>query len=181
MVKPRGIVARMARSLASTHRKISRQWHPTKNGDLTPRNVSAGSERYVWWRCPEGPDHEWQATVRHRAKSTDRCPFCSDRRVSVTNSLAALHPDIAAMWHSRRNGKLKPGDVLPRSGKRVWWRCDEGHAYTAKVRERVEDDVGCWKCHQLYSEKDGSLADLHPELSMEWHPTKNGRMTPRSV
>ncbi|MFR4757130.1 MAG: zinc-ribbon domain-containing protein [Evtepia gabavorous] len=33
---------------------LARQWHPTKNGGLTPAAVAPGSRRRVWWQCPQG-------------------------------------------------------------------------------------------------------------------------------
>ena len=43
------------------------QWHRTKNGAVTPDKVVAGSGKKYWWKCPEGSDHEWEATVNNRA------------------------------------------------------------------------------------------------------------------
>ena len=40
------------------------QWHPVKNGPLTPRQVSYGSRQKIWWLCPKG--HAWQAAVYTR-------------------------------------------------------------------------------------------------------------------
>ncbi|MGD0170140.1 MAG: zinc-ribbon domain-containing protein, partial [Smithella sp.] len=40
---------------------LAREWHPTKNGSLTPSDVSVGSNRKVWWLCSKG--HAWPATV----------------------------------------------------------------------------------------------------------------------
>ena len=31
------------KSLAETHPEVAKQWHPTKNGDLIPNNVTTGS------------------------------------------------------------------------------------------------------------------------------------------
>jgi hypothetical protein len=42
---------------------IAALWHPTRNGDLTPAEVTARSSRKVWWVCEKGPDHEWRTTV----------------------------------------------------------------------------------------------------------------------
>lgn len=33
---------------------ISKRWHPSKNGNLTPSNVSYGSIKKVWWLCENG-------------------------------------------------------------------------------------------------------------------------------
>ena len=30
---------------------IAKEWHPTKNGKLTPLDVSQGQAIKVWWRC----------------------------------------------------------------------------------------------------------------------------------
>ena len=47
--------------LASKNPRLAAQWHPTKNGTLTPQEVRPGSSRKVWWLCEKG--HEWQATI----------------------------------------------------------------------------------------------------------------------
>jgi hypothetical protein len=44
--------------------KLAKEWHPKKNGMLTPRDVTKGSMKKVWWKCAEG--HEWQTTVNSR-------------------------------------------------------------------------------------------------------------------
>ena len=35
--------------LATTHPEVAAQWHPTKNGNLTPEMVTAGSNQLAWW------------------------------------------------------------------------------------------------------------------------------------
>ena len=45
---------------------LLRQWHDSKNGDLTPSDVSFGSHKKIWWRCNEG--HEWQSAVYARTE-----------------------------------------------------------------------------------------------------------------
>ena len=42
------------KSLAETHPEIAKQWHPTKNGSLTPFDLSIGSGKLVWWKCAKG-------------------------------------------------------------------------------------------------------------------------------
>jgi len=53
-------------SLAETHPELAKQWHPSKNGELSPEKVSKGSNKKVWWKCPEGDDHEWEAIIALR-------------------------------------------------------------------------------------------------------------------
>ena len=53
--------------------EVSSEWHPTKNGDLTPNKVSYGSREKVWWKCSKG--HSWDAIVVNRTKGRG-CPLC---------------------------------------------------------------------------------------------------------
>ena len=54
------------------------QWHPAKNGALTPQMVTAGSHKRAWWTCAEG--HIWKAVIYSRAGPQRRgCPVCAGR------------------------------------------------------------------------------------------------------
>ena len=86
--------ASAAYNLAVSAPSMAAEWHPTKNGKLTPHDVTLGSGKIVWWKCPEGPEHEWRCAVGSRLKQG--CPFCANMRVSSTNSLAAVAPGVAA-------------------------------------------------------------------------------------
>ena len=48
------------KSFAEALPEIIIEWHPTKNGDLTPDKVSEGSGAIVWWKCSKDLDHQWQ-------------------------------------------------------------------------------------------------------------------------
>ena len=37
---------------------IANEWHPTKNGNLKPIDVTVSSNKKVWWLCSKG--HEWE-------------------------------------------------------------------------------------------------------------------------
>ena len=60
--------------LQSVNPTLASEWHPTKNGVLTPNMVSYGSGKKVWWRCKLG--HEWQAYINHRSNGIG-CPICA--------------------------------------------------------------------------------------------------------
>ena len=63
--------------LATSHPYLAKEWHPTKNKQLTPEEVTYGSGKKVWWLCPN--NHEYEATILHRAHGT-ACPKCNDGR-----------------------------------------------------------------------------------------------------
>jgi hypothetical protein len=159
------------------------QWHPTKNGTLVPDDVSYGSGRRVWWKCPEGADHEWRASPNNRSAGRTGCPFCAGRRASVTNNLARLRPDLARQWHPTKNGALTPEQVPAGSAKGVWWRClvNPEHEWRASPHARRALEGTCPFCLARRVSSTNALATLAPEVAAEWHPTKNGALTPRDV
>lgn len=80
--------------LADTLPEIASQWHPTRNGKLTPADVVWDSQRPVWWLA-ECCGYEWEETPRSRDKY-DRlhCPQCK----TILGSLAWQDPGLAAEW-----------------------------------------------------------------------------------
>jgi hypothetical protein len=134
-------------SLAVRFPEIARQWDRKRNGSLTPSDVVCGSMRRVWWRCKAGPDHVWQATIVSRTSPRRRgCPFCSNQRLSATNSLAVRYPAIASEWHPTRNRPLTPADVVYGSVRTAWWRCRYGHQWSCRVVDRTRSGYGCRSC-----------------------------------
>src|SRR6266511_2459775 len=115
--------------------------------DLFPYEVRYGSNKTIWWKCPNGPDHEWTAPPHNRIAQNQGCPFCSGRRASVTNSLATMRPHLAKEWHSTRN-TLTPRDVTPGSAVKVWWKCEAGpdHEWLAAPNTRTNIGAGCPCC-----------------------------------
>jgi hypothetical protein len=144
----RGLRASTTNSLASLYPALAVQWHPTKNGDLTPDQVVAGSHEKAWWKCPNGTDHEWDAVVKSRTRGTPGCPFCDNQRLSITNSLTSRYPEIAKEWHPHKNGTLSPEQLIAGTAKRVWWRCsiNSSHEWEALISNRTQHGVGCPAC-----------------------------------
>lgn len=63
--------------LATTNPKLAKQWHPTKNGKLTPQDVTASSGKKVWWICNK--EHEWKAIIASRNRGNN-CPYCAKEK-----------------------------------------------------------------------------------------------------
>jgi hypothetical protein len=143
--------------------------------------VPQGTHQKVWWKCPKGPDHEWEAQVKTRVKGNG-CGYCAGQKASVTNSLASLYPEIAAQWHLTKNDTLTPEQVPAGSAKKVWWKCPQGsdHEWLTQVRYRVIGD-GCPCCSGVKVSVTNSLASRYPEIAREWHLEKNFPLTPHDV
>ena len=65
------------KSLAEVNPELAKEWHSTRNGDLTPKDVGIGSNKRVWWKCNKGKDHEWQAQIKLRTNRGDGCQKCN--------------------------------------------------------------------------------------------------------
>ena len=160
--------------LATVNPTLAEEWHPTKNGVLTPKLMVAGSDKSVWWRCKSG--HEWQAVIKQRHRG-DGCPYCSGRLAVVGKTdLATISPDIATQWHPKKNGSITPSDVTARSNKQIWWICEKGHEWKTSPDQRHR--AGCPYCgNKKVLRGYNDLVTTHPELASQWHPTKNGKLT----
>jgi superfamily II DNA or RNA helicase len=62
------------KSLVTTNPAVAAEWHPKRNGEVTPARVDADHMMNAWWLCPNG--HEYQASVRARARGSRKCPSC---------------------------------------------------------------------------------------------------------
>ena len=149
-------------SLSVKHPEIAAQWHPTKNGFETPNEFSPTSGAKVWWRCSKG--HEWQATIDSRSRGRG-CPYCSGHYpIKGQNDLQTINPSLANEWNYEKNNGLTPVDVLPNSGKKVWWKCNKGHEWQAKIQDR-NIGHGCPICN---SERNTSF----PEYAIVYYLKK---------
>ena len=157
------------------------QWDDTKNKELSPYEVTLGSNKVVWWKCELDDEHVWEARVSDRANLSRSgksfCPFCSGYRLSKTNSLAYRHPEIAKYWHPTKNGDRTPENTV--SG-RFWWQCphNQDHEWKNSIGNIVKNTKGiCPFCAGRRQE----FEVQYPDLVAEWHPTKNGELKPSDV
>lgn len=166
--------------LASRFPEVAAEWHPTKNGSLTPETVTCGADRRVWWRCGRG--HEWPAKVYARTSGGTGCPYCAGQLpIPGETDLASRFPEAAALWHPTKNGGVTPEQVMPGSHRSCWWRCGRGHEWKAQVQS-VTGGTGCPYCAgKLPIPGETDFATRFPEAAAEWHPTKNGALTPDAL
>ena len=165
-------------SLQEAYPEIAAEWHPTKNGTVTPDDVTPGSPKKMWWICQKG--HEWQARIADRVRG-NRCPYCSGKKVLPETSLAAINPGLAAQWNPTKNGELTPEQVAPFSYRKVWWLCPNGHEWEAQIRNRSNGN-GCPYCAgQWVIPDENDLETLYSNVAAQWHPTKNLGLKPNQV
>lgn len=152
------------------------QWHPTKNGSLSPWDVAPRGKTKVWWQCENG--HEWRATAGNRYMGTG-CPHCDGRRVTPENNLAIKYPLLVLQWHYEKNCNLSPDQVMPGSSRKVWWKCESGHEWRASIQARVRGQK-CPFCIGKRASLENNFAVKCPHLLSEWHYEKN-QLSPHDV
>jgi len=172
----------LSNCLKTLYPLISNQWHPTKNIELTPYQFVPGSHKKVWWKCPQGDDHEWKTAIGERTGNNTGCPICEGLKVVKSNCLETTHPELCNQWDYLKNRQLTPKNIIAGSSKKVWWKCDKGddHYWKASPNNRTTHDSGCPVCTNQKVVKSNCLENIYPELAKEWHPTKN-KLNPSDV
>ena len=129
-------------SMEETNAKMAADFDYSKNGNLTPKLITANCNKEVWWRCHKC-GYEWSMSPNRRKNSG--CPHCSGRvAMPGVDDLLTLKPDIAKEWDYEKN-TLLPSQVKPGSGIKVWWKCSIcGHEWKTEVRYR--EHIGCKRC-----------------------------------
>ena len=163
----------------SDNAQLMAEWNWERNTDVTPPQLTLGSHKEVWWKCSKG--HEWQTTINDRNKGRG-CPYCSGNTVlNGYNDLQTVNPTLAKEWNYEKNGHIRPEHLTANSGKKVWWKCDNGHEWQATIYNR-NNGKGCPYCAGKKVLKGfNDLQTVNPALANEWNHEKNNGLTPVDV
>ena len=145
-------------SLGKTHPEIAEEFDSDKNG-ISADDIAAQSNRKVWWRC-KVCGKEWQTKVNNRtSKNHEGCPVCGRNKqvkaristmITKRGSLLELCPKLCMEWDYDKNDS-KPSDYTKGSGKKVWWKCSNGHSFFAAINKRTgKKPTGCPECFKQH-------------------------------
>ena len=158
-----------------------RRWHPTRN-TLDPAKLTPGSKRRAWFVCGEG--HTWESFIQSVVVNGCGCPYCAGKRaIPGRNDLATVCPEVLQQWDFAKNVGIDPGGILPSVHQKVWWRCELGHSWQARVFSRTrERSSRCPYCtNKLVLTGFNDLATLKPQIAREWYHPLNGELKPEQV
>jgi len=144
----------LSNCLATVNPTLASEWHPTKNGSLTSFDVTANSNKKVWWQCSKNHKHEWDASINSRNQGKG-CSYCSGRFPTEENNLLIFNPELCEEWNYNKNDK-RPDEYAPNSNKKVWWICKEcGNEWKTSVNNRnCINSRGCPECNKSKGEKE---------------------------
>lgn len=166
-------------SFAERFPELLSEWDYEKN-ELRPENITGHSTKRVWWKC-SSCGYSWNIPVTYRTYRGSGCPVCANKVVMPWNSLKILRPDLIEFWNDRKNTEISPSQITPGSNKRVWWRCAKGHEWRAAVNAVSNGERCPVCCNQKIEVGYNDLATTNPKLAKEWHPIKNGELTPKLI
>lgn len=164
--------------LATKEPEIAKEWSP--RNEKSASEVFPTTAKKYWWvgaRC----GHEWEATPANRTSERSGCPFCvhNPQVLSGHNDLATLYPEIAKEWSPRN--KLTPERVTSKANRKVWWRCERGHEWSAAVGGRTGRGAGCPHCWGRLYPGENDLETVFPEIARQWNHERNEGKVPSEV
>ena len=151
----KGFKVGLSNCLATKNPQLTLEWHPIKNGDLTPYMVAYGSNDYAWWQCKVNHKHEWYTQINIRTSQNTGCPYCSVHPLpSEDYNLLVINPTLCEEWNYSKNDK-NPQYYTPNSNEKVWWKCKEcDREWEAGINSRNKvNGTCCPECSESKGEK----------------------------
>lgn len=160
--------------------ELMKEWDYIKNKNISPDNITSGSDKKVWWICAR--EHSYSMRVSQKVKGA-RCPYCLNRKLLVGfNDLKFHNPELLKEWDYKKNSD-DPEQVRYNSSKKVWWICPQGHSYSMGIVLRTQNrSHGCPICnHKIVKKGFNDFKTHYPILALEWDYLKNISLTPENV
>lgn len=146
--------------LFATKPQLADEWDYEKNVDISPDDITEGSNRKVWWLLkytdPNTGNYfefSWKAQVNSRAKGAG-CPVLSGKMVWYGfNDLPTTHAELMYEWDFEKNKKIDPYNITAGCNQSVWWKCATcGTSWNAVVNKRAHGN-SCPVCASSRGEK----------------------------
>ena len=167
------IVKRGINDLATTNPELIKEWDFEKN-KINPEEIATKYNKKVWWKCEKG--HSWNALIYPRTKGVG-CPYCSNNKVlEGFNDLTTTNPEVLKYWNEEKNIKMKPQMFSHGSTKTVWWKCEKGHEWPAKISDITHGNRCPYCSNQRLLKGYNDFASKHPKLLEEWNYEKNNML-----
>lgn len=89
------------------------------------------------------------------------------------SDLIKKEKNLIEMWNYEKNKNIDVEKITSGSNKKVWWKCNKGHEWAARVCN-MSKSMNCPYCNSRKILKGcNDLATLFPKLAKEWDYNKN--------
>ena len=124
----------------------------------TPWDYKKCSKQKVWFVCIDDPTHIYHRSI-HKQSEGQKCPYCSNRKIDVKNSLGIKYPKSVYLW-SDKNEK-SAFEYVPGTHQEVWWKCPDckHDDFLRSIASSVRLDFRCPTCSK-HPEINPSIIDL---------------------
>ena len=178
-----GVVVTTLAQWLKENPEIATEWDSEANSHIDPQIQGYSIKSKAWWICPEG--HHYDMMLQSRTLDGQGCPYCKGKRtLAGYNDLATTRPDVLSRWDYEKNTSVTPQQVTASSHREVFWKCEKGHSWQARVQSITglkAGSTGCPYCNGKRAEKGGNdLATLRPDVAAQWCYEKN-ELTPDQV
>ena len=85
-----------------------------KNKNIDFNKLAYRSGIKIWWLCKN--KHSYRATPHHKTRGR-KCPYCTigTKKVSIEKSILKIKPELAKLWHPKKNGRNQGESGLVRT------------------------------------------------------------------
>lgn len=145
IIKEQYYIQSLNNSLKNLYPELAKEWHPTKNGNITPDLIIAETHDKYYWLCPEG--HTYKASPKNRIRMNSGCPYCAGQKIlKGFNDLETTHPEIALDFDNTKNDR-KSFEVGKGCSDYFWFKCHKcGYEFYYQLSTYVARGGKCPVC-----------------------------------
>ena len=121
---------------------IEKYW--SEKNTVNPFTITYSSNIKVWIKCQSKTYHDDYLIIVSNFISGERCPYCSGKKVNFYDSFGYNVPLSINFWSDRND--TTPYDYMPRSNKKVWFKCDIHGEYYSSIENFRKHSCICPKC-----------------------------------
>lgn len=93
-------------SLAELYPDIAKEWHPTKNGNITPEQISSETHDSYYWICSEC-GREYKAMVKNRVRVGSGCKKCGQKTTARKQMIKVINLDTNEVFDNSTEAAKK--------------------------------------------------------------------------
>lgn len=155
--------------LETIYPDVAAEWHPTKNDEMLPSEISPTSNKKAWWLCSES--HEWETVIANRTSKGSACPVCYKTKSYTSQDTVSSNTLLYSEW-SEENTRTPENTTLG-SNYKAKWICSKNpkHIWEATVSNRSRGS-GCLICSNkeiIQGINDFASSKKFKYLLNEWH------------
>ena len=163
-------------SLSKKNPEAAKMWAFDLNDkSLSPEKIGAGSDKIVFFRCLKNPNHVFKKRISKMSSYRDGhnvgCIYCgpnAKKAFAGETDLLTIFPEAKKLWDYEKNRGIDPTSLLPKSKKKAYFRCENGHSLL-RIIANFSASPSCTECKK----EKYKLISRTPNICHFFIPSKN--------